>query len=93
MATIQIRIDEQTKKKSAKILKELGLDTSSAINVFLKQVVLTRSIPFPILTENGLTVQQEEEILQASKEAEQGIHMSPPLRTEKEMMDYLNKLK
>lgn len=57
MATIQIRIDEQTKKKSAKILKDLGLDTSSAINVFLKQVVLTRSIPFRILTENGLTIQ------------------------------------
>jgi DNA-damage-inducible protein J len=45
-STIQIRIDESTKKKAKKILDEVGLDLSSGIKLFLSQVVIVKGIPF-----------------------------------------------
>ena len=39
MATVptQIRIDENVKAESLELLRHLGLDLSSAINIFLRQ--------------------------------------------------------
>ncbi len=48
MTTIQIRTDEKTKKAVQKILKKLGLDLSTAINMYLAQIVKYQGIPFPI---------------------------------------------
>ena len=92
MSTIQIRIDEKTKKSAKKILDKIGMDMSSAIKVFFRQIVITKSIPFPLLTENGLTVEQEMQILKASEEAKKGINVSGPLEGD-EITEYLNKLK
>jgi len=69
--TIQIRIDTKTKEASRKILEEMGLDMSSAIKMFLKNVAITHSIPFEVRTANGFTVAQEQEILQDLKEAKE----------------------
>jgi len=48
MTTIQIRIDGEEKKNAQKILKNLGLDMSSAIKIFLKTVIREKGIPFPL---------------------------------------------
>ncbi len=93
-STIQIRIDDRVKQAVKKILDDLGLDFSAAIKMYLNQIVAERGIPFrPRLTENGLTEKEEQEILQASKEAEQGINLSPPLETWEETKAYLDSLK
>ncbi len=63
MTTIQIRTDEKTKKTAMKILDKLGMDLTTAINIYLVQIVEKKGIPFEILTENGMTVAEEEEIL------------------------------
>ena len=44
----QIRIDAQLKKQSSGLFKELGMDMSSAVNVFLKQCVLQGGLPFQV---------------------------------------------
>ena len=69
MTTIQVRTDKHLKKEAMKILKKLGLDLSTAVNMFLVQVKLRKAIPFEVRTENGFTPTQEEEILQALKSA------------------------
>ena len=46
MTTLSIRIEEKTKKEAKKTLKALGLDLSSAVNMFLNQVVIEQGIPF-----------------------------------------------
>jgi DNA-damage-inducible protein J len=46
MTTISIRIEEATKKAASKMLGELGLDMSSAVNIFLRQVVAEKGLPF-----------------------------------------------
>lgn len=76
MTTIQIRIDEKTKKSAQKVLNNLGIDMSTAIKAYLKQITIKEGIPFPLYTENGLTVEEEQEILQASKDADKGMHVS-----------------
>lgn len=44
----QIRIDVNTKKEANELFKELGTDMSTAVNMFLKQCVITGGIPFRI---------------------------------------------
>jgi DNA-damage-inducible protein J len=61
--TLQIRIDSKTKTSAQKVFKELGLDMSAGVKVFLQQVVNTESIPFPLRTANGFTVEKERKIL------------------------------
>lgn len=50
MATtlLQVRIDAETKKEADALFSELGLDTSTAIRVFIKQALKKRAIPFSI---------------------------------------------
>ncbi len=93
MATIQVRIDEKTKKSAKKVLDKVGMDMSSAVKIYFKQIVLTQGIPFSILTENGLTVEQEREILKASDEAKRGVNVSGPFETAAELKAHLDSLK
>lgn len=46
MSTLSIRIEEKTKKEAAKTLEALGLDLSTAVKMFLNQVVIEQGIPF-----------------------------------------------
>jgi DNA-damage-inducible protein J len=67
--TIQLRVDKKTKKDAQKTLEQMGLDFSSAIKLFLKNVIITQSIPFEIRTENGFTPAQEKEMLEEAEYA------------------------
>ncbi len=92
MTTIQVRIDEKTKKSAKKVLDNLGVDMSSAIKVYFKQIVIHQGIPFRFVTKNGLTPQEEEKILKASGEARQGKNVTRT-KTWKETKAFLNSLK
>ena len=45
---INIRTDGKLKAKAQSVLSDLGLDMSTAINVFLTQIVYQKAIPFTI---------------------------------------------
>ena len=68
-ATIQIRIDAKTKRAAQKTLDEIGLDLSSAVKLFLRNVVLRQAVPLDLRTANGFTVAEEREMMQEIKEA------------------------
>lgn len=94
MTTIQVRIDDHVKKSVKTILEELGLDLSAAIKMYLYQIMMERGLPFrPRLTENGLTPEEEQEILKASEEAKRGINVSGPFCTWEETKAFLDSLK
>lgn len=65
--TITIRVEDKVKKEAGDIFKEVGMDMSTAINVYLKQVIRSKGIPFNVSAEipNEVT-------LQAIKDAENG---------------------
>ncbi len=48
MPQIAVRVDDDLKKEATAIFNELGLDMTTAVKLFLKQCVLTRSIPFEV---------------------------------------------
>jgi DNA-damage-inducible protein J len=56
-ATINTRIDPETKKQAVKILHSLGLTTTQAIYVFFKQIIYTGGIPFELKVPNETTIE------------------------------------
>ena len=76
MSNIQIRIDEEEKREVKEIFRKLGLDMSSAIKLFLRQAKIRKGLPFLLLTENGLSLKEEDAILKASAEAKNGKNIS-----------------
>lgn len=58
-STIQVRVDSIMKKNADKTFRDMGLDMSSGVKLFLHQVVRSGSIPFSIRTDNGFTPDQE----------------------------------
>ncbi len=91
MTTVQARIDTKVKKETKRILDKLGLDFSSAINLYFRQITQKKGIPFRVLTENGFTEEQEQEILQAVEDARNGKGIVS-FKNSKEALDYLKSL-
>ena len=61
---INIRIDEELKKQSMELFAQLGIDMSSAMNMFLKQCVMRGGLPFAVEIP-----QYRSEVLEAMEEA------------------------
>ena len=89
MTTIQLRIDENTKNLAKATLDELGIDMSTAIKMYLKQIIIRKGIPLELLTANGLTAGQEKTILKSSKEGQDNVNTTNSMDVD-EMKDYLN---
>jgi len=54
-ATVQVRVNEQTKAEAKGVFEALDMSMSEAICLFLRQVVLRRGIPFDVKIPNELT--------------------------------------
>lgn len=46
--SVSVRVDEETKKEAEELFEELGLNMSTAVNIFLKQTIREQRIPFVI---------------------------------------------
>lgn len=51
--TIQTRIDQDLKDQANEVLTNIGLDLSTAMRLFMKQVVNKRTIPFKLEEDDG----------------------------------------
>ncbi len=51
MASLCIRVDDKVKAEAEKVFSNLGMSTSTAINIFLKQVIRCNGIPFPVVAD------------------------------------------
>lgn len=47
-APTQIRIDSQVKEQATLLFADLGMDMSSAVNIFLRQCILRGGLPFSV---------------------------------------------
>lgn len=66
---LQIRIDHKTKVEAKAILDQLGLDMSSAVKMFFKQIINAKNIPFELRDENGLTLKEAEALRESIVDA------------------------
>jgi DNA-damage-inducible protein J len=65
---INIRMNEELKKKAEKLFSELGMNMTTAINVFVKQAVYDRGIPFKIYRDDDFFNSYNQYILRESIE-------------------------
>lgn len=65
-SSIHIRVEPNVKKQVEKILNTLGMTSTEAINIYLRQIILNSGIPFEIKTP-----QFSDEMLEAISEAEE----------------------
>jgi DNA-damage-inducible protein J len=43
---LQVRVDDELKEEASKVFENLGIDTSTAVRMFLKRAVMENGIPF-----------------------------------------------
>ena len=84
--TLNIRIEPKLKKEVEQTLSDLGMNIADAVTIFLKQVVMTESIPF-IIRKPKLNA----ETIKAMEEVEKGINLSKGYTNLNEMWEDLEK--
>lgn len=88
-SNLNIRLDSNLKKEAEELFKSLGLNMTSAINVFLTQSVKERKIPFEIKERRP-----SRKLKRALKEADQiisGKKKSKTYSSVEELFEDLNK--
>ena len=84
MVNLNVRVDEDVKRRAEMICQELGLNLSTAVNVFLRQSVRAGGIPFE------LRLSPNEETLSAMRDAQQRRELNGPYRNTALLMEALN---
>ena len=79
MATLQIRVDDTLKRNSDALFAGLGLDTPTAIRIFLTVAQEYNGFPFPVNHRPALS-----ESLEAYKDARQHQNLFGPFQTAEE---------
>ncbi|MBQ6334696.1 MAG: type II toxin-antitoxin system RelB/DinJ family antitoxin [Erysipelotrichaceae bacterium] len=82
---VTLRVDEDLKKKAESLFFELGLNLTTAFNIFLRQSVREQRIPFQVTKNvpNAVT-------LAAMDAAEKGEEMYGPYDNVSDLMEALN---
>lgn len=79
-----ISIDADTKKQAQKMLADMGLDLSTAVNIFLRQVIEERAIPFIIRKV------QNNDTIAAIENVNNGVNLSREFHSVAELMENPN---
>jgi DNA-damage-inducible protein J len=87
MATtnVNVRVDSELKKKAEQLYSELGLNMSTAMNIFLKQSVRYGGIPFELRINKP-----NAETISAIDDANNGRNLSKSFDTVDELFEDLN---
>lgn len=67
---LQVRTEKSDKEKASDILESLGTNLSSVVNMLLKQIILTKSIPFEVKVPSGYSSTEVIEEVKASMSME-----------------------
>ena len=55
LVTVNVRMEKSIKSEAEKLFAELGINMSSAINIFIRQAIRQNKIPFEISAERPTT--------------------------------------
>ena len=74
MAQVNIRMDDNLKEKADILLEDLGLNMTTAFNIFIRQVIRQGGIPFEITTrvDPFYSASNMEVLQQSIKDANEG---------------------
>lgn len=83
--SVTIRMDSKIKEEAQGIFADLGMDMSTAINVFLKQTIRHRGFPFDLSLNTPNTVTAK-----AIQNASDGIDLHGPFSSIEALMEDLD---
>lgn len=79
-AVVQTRVDAALKRDADAFFESIGMDTSTAIRIFLKQTLIRHKFPFEIIQDNSFYSEKNLQALEHSKaQMENGQHSIPEL--------------
>ncbi len=89
-SSVQVRLDESLKREAEIVFENIGVDAPTAIRMFFKKVVATRSIPFALEESPYVfTAEEEVEIVKAAKESYDPENLDGPFSSAKEAIEFL----
>ena len=65
---VNIRMDEELKKQAEKLFADLGMNMSTAINVFIRQSIYYGGLPFEVVRRGDFYSDYNQQILKKSIE-------------------------
>lgn len=83
--SLTIRLDKTVKSQAQSIYSELGIDMTTAINVFLRQSIRSKGFPFDVNLRSP-----NKETLLAMHDVQEGKNLVGPFSSVQELMDSLN---
>ena len=66
---VTVRVDKDIKKQAEVLFNDLGLNLSSAINMFLHQAIADQGIPFKTVKKQEMQYAARSELVKAAEDA------------------------
>ena len=81
--SISIRLDSEVKEQAQQVFSNLGMDMTTAINIFLRQAIQYQGLPFDV------RLDENRKLLQALTDLEQNRNMSQSFESVSDLMEDL----
>lgn len=81
--SISIRLDSEVKEQAQQVFSNLGMDMTTAINIFLRQAIQYQGLPFDV------RLDENRKLLQALTDLDQNCNMSQSFELVSDLMEDL----
>ncbi|HGK1675053.1 TPA: type II toxin-antitoxin system RelB/DinJ family antitoxin [Streptococcus pneumoniae] len=81
--SISIRLDSEVKEQAQQVFSNLGMDITTAINIFLRQAIQYQGLPFDV------RLDENRKLLQALTDLDQNCNMSQSFESVSDLMEDL----
>ncbi|HGP9407966.1 TPA: type II toxin-antitoxin system RelB/DinJ family antitoxin [Streptococcus pneumoniae] len=81
--SISIRLDSEVKEQDQQVFSNLGMDMTTAINIFLRQAIQYQGLPFDV------RLDENRKLLQALTDLDQNRNMSQSFESVSDLMEDL----
>ena len=75
-STMTIRTDPEIKAQAQKVFADLGIDMTTAINVFLRQSIVQRGLPFAVREDPFWSAANQAHLERAAADYDRGANFS-----------------
>ncbi|CEV65140.1 TPA: type II toxin-antitoxin system RelB/DinJ family antitoxin [Streptococcus pneumoniae] len=81
--SMSIRLDSEVKEQAQQVFSNLGMDMTTAINIFLRQAIQYQGLPFDV------RLDENRKLLQALTDLDQNRNMSQSFESVSDLMEDL----
>ncbi|HHG7568577.1 TPA: type II toxin-antitoxin system RelB/DinJ family antitoxin [Streptococcus pneumoniae] len=81
--SISIRLDSEVKEQAQQVFSNLGMDMTTAINIFLRQAIQYQGLPFDV------RLDENRKLLQVLTDLDQNCNMSQSFESVSDLMEDL----